>query len=146
MNHEQFQDLVHRYLDERLTDVQSAQMFEHLSVCSDCRNLMQSSLRIRSFYQQQEPEEVPSSLDRRVAASAGLIPGTAQRRHLLVPLWTTRLSVSLPLAASIIFLILVGSLLFSPVLFRESTLSGDKRIESLSPMPPEIQEQLQLFR
>ena len=146
MNHEQFQELVNLFLDEGLTDGQSAHMFDHLGVCSACRNFMRTSMRVRSYYQQQELEEIPPSLDRRVAVSAGMIPAPSRRPHFLMPLWTTRLSIPVPVAASIIFLILVGSLLFSPLLFQESKFYGDKRTEIMSHVPPELQQQLKLFR
>jgi len=146
MNHEQFQELVSLYLDEGLADAQSARMFVHLGVCSECRNFMRSSMRVRSYYQQQELEEIPSSLNRRVAASVGMMPTSSLRPHFLMPLWTTRLSIPVPVAASILFLILVGSLLFSPILFHELKPYGDKRIEIVSHIPPELQQQLKLFR
>ena len=146
MNHEQFQELVNLYLDEGLNDDQSAPLFDHLMTCDQCRNLMRSSLRIRSFYQGKGPEEVPASLDRRVAERARTRPGTSPRQNPMPPFWTTRISVPLPVAASILFLILVGSLLFSPIIFQEQKLSGDERGEMISHIPPEIQQQLQLFR
>jgi predicted anti-sigma-YlaC factor YlaD len=146
MNHEQFQELVSLYLDEGLTDAESAQMFGHLGECGECRNFMRSSMRVRSYYQQQELEEIPLSLDRRVAASAGMMQAPSHRPHFLTPIWTTRLSIPVPVAASIIFLILVGTLLFSPLLFQESKFYGDNRTEIMSHVPPELQQQLKLFR
>ncbi len=146
MNHEQFQELMNRYLDEGLNDGPSAQMFEHLGACSDCRNFMRSSMRIRSYYLQQEPKEVPASLDRRIAESVEMIPATVQRRQFLAPFWTARLSVPVPVAASILFLILVGSLLFSPLFYLEQKHTAQDQSEIVSSMPPGLQQQLQHLR
>jgi len=146
MNHEQFQELVNLYIDGELDDKQSADMFLHLSICDDCRNYMSSSLRIRSYYQQEELEEVPVSLDTRVCESAGIRPITTTRRNPLSPLWYTRILIPLPAAASIAFLILVGSLLFSPLLFEEPKQHSENQIEMLSKMPPEFQQKMQFFQ
>jgi predicted anti-sigma-YlaC factor YlaD len=146
MKHEQAQEFVNLYLDEGLTDDRSAQMFEHLGTCNECRNFMQTSLRIRSYYQQMELSDAPSSLDRRIAVSIGTARRENQRTNFFLPLWTTRLSIPVPVAASILFLILVGSLLISPILYQKSQYSGGQQTERLSRIPPELQQQLQLFR
>ena len=146
MNHEQFQKLVNFYIDGAIDDTQSAEMFAHLSACNDCRNLMRSSLRVRSYYQDMELEDIPVSLDHRVLANADMESIKSVRQNILIPLWYTRISIPLPAAASIAILILIGSLLFSPLLFEETKQRSDKQIEMLSKMPPEFQKQLQLFR
>jgi anti-sigma factor RsiW len=143
MNHNQFQELVNLYIDSELDDSRSAEMFAHLSVCSECRNLIRSSLRIRSHYQQMELEDVSSSLDRRVLAYVDKTPIKSVRKDFFTPLWFTRISIPLPVAASIIFLILFGSFLLSPIILEESKPQVDKQSEIISKMPPEYQ---QLFR
>ena len=143
MNHEQFQELVNLYIDGELNDSMSAEMFAHLSACNDCRNLMYSSLRVRSYYQDMELQEVSSSLDRRVLSSVGTTPTKMARRNFLIPFWFTRISIPLPAAASIVFLILFGCFLLSPILFEEPKSQIDKQAEIISKIPAEYQ---QLFR
>ena len=146
MNHEQFQELVNLYMDEGLDDTQSADMFLHLSTCDNCRNFMRSSLRVQTYYQKEKLEEVPDSLDGRVYESARLNPPTLRRQNPFSPFWHTRILIPLPAAASIIFLILIGSLLFSPLLFEEPKQRSDNQLEMVSKMTPELQQHLHLFR
>jgi predicted anti-sigma-YlaC factor YlaD len=146
MNHEQFRELVNLYIDGALDDTQSAEIFSHLSTCIDCRNLMRSSLQVRSYYQNMELEETPASLDHRVLANASMKSKKSIRHNILIPLWYTRISLPLPAAASIAILILIGSLLFSPLLFEKPKQLHDNEIELFSKMPPEFQQQMQFFR
>ena len=146
MNHERFQELVNLYIDEGLDDAQSVELFAHLSTCDNCRNIMRSSLRVRTYFQQEELEEVPASLDARVYKSARMNTAAPVRRNLLAPLWYTRILIPLPAAASIAILILIGSLLFSPLLFEKPKQLSDNEIEMFSKMPPEFQQQMQFFR
>jgi anti-sigma factor RsiW len=146
MNHNQFQEIVNLYIDGELDDSRSAEMFAHLSACSECRNLIRSSLRVRTYYQQMELQEVSSSLDCRVLSSVGITPTKMARRNFLIPLWFTRISIPLPAAVSIVFLILFGSLLLSPILFVEPKPQIDKQAEIISKMPQELQQQLRLLR
>lgn len=142
MNHDQFQELVNLYIDNGLNDSQSVEMFAHLSACNDCRNLMRSSLQVRSYYQHMELEEVSSSLDHRVLANVSTTPVKSARIIFHIPFWFIRISIPLPAAASIIFLLLVGSFLLSPILLEEPKPQVDKQAEVISKMRPELQQQL----
>jgi hypothetical protein len=146
MIHERFQELVNLYIDEGLDDAQSVELFAHLSTCDNCRNIMRSSLRVRTYFQQEELEEVPASLDTRVYKSACIKTTTPVRRNLFAPFWYTRILIPLPAAASIALLILIGSLLFSPLLFEKPKQVRGNEIEMISNMPQEIQQQMQFFR
>jgi anti-sigma factor RsiW len=146
MNHERFQELVNLYIDEELDDAQSVELFAHLSTCDNCRNIMRSSLRVRTYFQQEELEEAPASLDARVYASTRKKTATPVRRNPFSPLWYTRILIPLPAAASIAILILIGSLLFSPLLFEKPKQFRGNEIEMISNMPQEIQQQMQFFR
>ena len=107
---------------------------------------MRSSLRVRTYFQKEELEEVPASLNVRVYKSARTKTTTPVRRNLLTPLWYTRILIPLPAAASIAILILIGSLLFSPLLFEKPKQLRSSEIEMISSMPQEIQQQLQFYR
>jgi hypothetical protein len=146
MNHEHFQELVNLYLDAGLDDNASAELFAHLGACNECRILMRSSLQVRSYYQNTEMEEVSASLDRRVLATARNKPARTTQRNPLAPLWATRILIPLPAAASIAVLILIGSLLFSPLLIKGTKPKNDVQIEMISKLPLELQQQLRLFQ
>jgi len=140
MNHEQFQKLVNEYIDEGIGDAASAEMFAHLGNCTECRNLMRSSLQVRSYYRQEDPEEVSASLDRRVFAT---VQGMTAQRNRRIPLWATRILIPLPAAASIAILILVGGLVFWSLLFAGTAPRNDTMT---SQMPPEAKQQLQALQ
>ena len=146
MNHEQFRELINQYIDEGIGDAASAEMFEHLGTCKECRNLMRSSLQVRSYYQMEEPEEIPASLDRRVFASANNLHATASGRSPRVPLWGTRLLIPLPAAAAIAILILAGGLLFMPLFFEGPKPNVESPVELISKMPPELQQQIKYLQ
>jgi anti-sigma factor RsiW len=145
MNHEHFQELINLYIDTGLNDAASAEMFAHLSVCNDCRNLMHSSMQVQSFYQDDELEEVPDSLNQRVFTSARNMQTSMKHQNRPAWLWRTRLLIPLPAAASIAILILIGSLLLLPLFFQETKQSSDNLIEITSKMPPELQQQFKYF-
>ncbi len=146
MDHEHFQELINLYLDTGLNDTASAEMFAHLGICNDCRNLMHSSMRVRSYYQDEGLEEVSDSLNQRVFTSARNMQASIKHQNRPAMLWTARILIPLPAAASIAILILIGSLLLFPLLFQETKQSSDNLIEMTSKMPPELRQQLKYFK
>src|SRR3990172_9359073 len=116
MNHKDYQEQVNMYVDGLLSDNASANLFAHLADCEECRSLLKVSMRVREHLTEQGLANVPSSLDQRVLGSTLAGGRTTRRSTWYAPVWFTRISVPLPAAASIVFLIIVGSLLFSPLL------------------------------
>ncbi len=145
MAHAHFQELISLHVDNELTDKQSAELFVHLGSCDICRKFLRTTLGVRSQIAHEELADVPDTLDRRVLG--GEQTQSAKRpMDWLAPIWWTRISIPLPAAASLAFLILVGTLLFSPVIFSEQMPRQEVPQEVISKMPPEFQKPLQLYR
>jgi len=147
MNHERYFQFINLYIDSQLGDRQSAELFAHLGTCEACREFMRMTMRVRSHIASQELAEVPLTLDRRVLASVRReAAAVREKKSWFAPIWFTRISIPLPAAASIIFLAIVGSLLFSPLLLHEEKPRQEVKVEQMMPIPPELQRQLQPYR
>ena len=147
MNHERYFDFINLYVDNELADKNSAELFAHLGTCESCRELMKATLMIRSHLGGQELALVPAGLDHRVLESVRREAAAAdERRRWFEPVWFTRISIPLPAAASIIFLVIVGSLLFSPLLMHEERSPQQLKIEQVLPLPPELRNELLPYR
>ncbi|MDP2885915.1 MAG: zf-HC2 domain-containing protein [Ignavibacteria bacterium] len=139
MTHTEHQQSISIYIDNALSDKESATLFAHLAGCDECRTFMKISMRVHSHITGEELAEVPSSLDRRVLGSVGRKTAEGKRSGWNTPIWFTRVSIPLPAAASILFLIIVGSLLFSPVLAGDRQQRTDVPAELISKIPSALQ-------
>lgn len=140
MNHTDHQQRISLYVDHVLGDKESAQLFAHLSECEECRAFLKISLRIHTHIAEGDLADVPASLDRRVLRSVAQRAVAPTRSRWYSPLWFTRVSIPLPAAASILFLIIIGSLLFSPILTDERQQRADIPPELISKIPPSLQK------
>ena len=140
MTHIDQQQRVSLYIDDTLNDKESSELFAHLAVCGECRSYMKISLRVRTQIANEELEDVPRSLDRRVLASVVRENAALKRQTWYSPVWFTRISIPLPAAASIVFLLIVGSLLFSPLLSAERQQRAEVPAELLSKIPLSLQK------
>jgi anti-sigma factor RsiW len=139
MTHTEHQQRISLYIDNALSDKESAELFAHLAGCDECRTFMKISMRVHSHITSEELAEVPSSLDRRVLSSVGRETAEVNRSSWNTPIWFTRVSIPLPAAASILFLIIVGSLLFSPVLAEDRQQRTEVPAELISKIPSSLQ-------
>ena len=143
MTHDHYQQHISLYVDSTLSDRETAKLFAHLSRCNECRVFLKLTLSVRAHIADGEFEEVPPSLDRRVLTSVAAKSVQAERKAWYVPVWFTRISIPLPAAASILFLIVVGTLLFSPILSQEPQHPAKIPAQLESKIPASLQ-QLQL--
>lgn len=143
MNHEHYQERISLYVDNALNDLESAKLFAHLGRCHDCRDFMKLTSRVQARIAEEVLAEVPLSLDRRVLASVATRSVRAERAAWYAPVWFTRISIPLPAAASILFLIIVGSLLFSPILSQEPQHQTEIPAPLVSKIPSLLQKQLE---
>jgi anti-sigma factor RsiW len=139
MNHQNYQEHISLYVDNALNDKDTARLFAHLSRCADCRAFMKLTVGIHAHIAEEELAEVPLSLDRRVLASVAAASDRLERRPWYEPVWFTRISIPLPAAASILFLIIVGSLLFSPILAQEPQHQTEIPTSLISRIPSSLQ-------
>jgi len=139
MTHIEQQERISLYIDNNLSDEKSSELFAHLAICNECRTYMKISMRVRSHIASEELAEVPRTLDRRVLASVGRGRAALRQRSWYSPVWFTRVSIPLPAAASIVFLLIIGSLLFYPLL----TPAQQRRVEIPSELMARVPSSLQ---
>ena len=141
MEHTQHQERISLYIDNALADKESMKLFAHLAGCDECREFMKIAMRIHTYLMDEDLGDVPLSLDRRVLG--GIVKENAQvkRRGWYTPVWFTRVSIPLPAAASILFLIIVGSLLVSPLLSPQQVEQKESKDPLISKVPASVQSQ-----
>ncbi len=139
MNHEDYQERVSLYIDNALNDRDAAELFAHLSGCDECRKFMKITMSVHVHVADEELEEVPASLDRRVLSSVARESAEIEQSKWYSPVWVTRIVIPLPAAASILFLIIVGSLLFSPLLSQQLPQRVEIPAPLVSKLPPSLQ-------
>jgi anti-sigma factor RsiW len=146
MTHMHFQELISLHVDNELTDTQSAELFAHLATCDGCRKFMRTTIRIRSHISGQELAEVSQVLDQRVLKNVTHKTIRETKREWLAPFWWTRIIIPLPAAASLALLIIIGSLLVSPILVSQKSPQQRISAEEIAKVPPEIRKQLDMYR
>jgi anti-sigma factor RsiW len=146
MNHETHQELISLYIDNTLNDKESAELFAHLAGCNECRDFMKVTMRVHAHIVEEELAEVPLSLDRRVLGSVGKKSAELKPSSWYTPVWFTRVSIPVPAAASILFLIIVGSLLFSPLLASQPVQQTEPKDPLVSRLPAPLQNELKLYK
>ena len=140
MTHDEYQQRISLYVDNALSDKESSELFAHLADCSVCRMFMKINLRVHSQIVNEELEEVSQALDRRVLSAVAHDNVSPVRQSWYSPVWFTRISIPLPAAASLLFLIIVGSLLVSPLLTQGNQQRSEIPPELLSKVPPSLQK------
>ena len=143
MTHENYQQRISLYVDHALSDKDTSKLFAHLARCKECRSFLKLASHVHARIADQELMEVSPSLDRRVLASVATTSDRSERRPWYAPMWFTRISIPLPAAASILFLIMVGSLLLSPILAQPPQRQTEIPAQLASKIPASLQ-QLQL--
>jgi len=139
-----YQEQISGMIDDELADRQKPELFFHLSECTECREFLQSCLRLRSSLVRARGMSVPSKIDERIERMSF---GESASRHagLGRRLWNTQIAFPIPVAASIALLLVVVSLIFSPLL----VISGDEDVrtsqEALSSVPPQLRPAIQIL-
>jgi hypothetical protein len=135
MNHEHYEQLVSQFMDKELDSRSEQELFLHLSTCEACRDFLRASWQLQADILQGKPRrEIETE-------SSPAVPARAR----VYPLWITRISIPLPAAASIIFLLIIGSLLFSPMILQGEVPRPETKLGQTLPIPPELQKALQLY-
>ncbi len=146
MTHTEHEQHISLYVDNALNDEEASRLFAHLAECKECRMYMKISLRVRSQIANEELTDVPRTLDRRVLASVARRTAEVKPSSWYTPVWFTRLSIPVPAAASILFLIIVGSLLFSPLLSPQPSQQVESKDPLVSSIPAALRNQLKMYK
>ena len=143
MTHIHYQQHISLYVDHALSDTESSKLFAHLSRCKECRSFLKLTSHVHARIADQELAEIPPSLDRSVLADVATEAVTTRNKAWYAHVWFTRISIPLPAAASILFLIMVGSLLVAPILAQPPQRQTEIPAQLASKIPASLQ-QLQL--
>ena len=146
MSHKQYPEYASLYLDGELNDLKAAELFGHLSECADCRSFMKVGVNLHACITDEELQEVPRSLDERVLAIVSRRQPGMKPRRWFEPVWFTRVSIPLPAVASILLLVVVGSLVLTPLFTREQPPRLEIPPQLVSSIPPLLQRSLELAK
>lgn len=128
MTHDEYQEQISQLIDGELEGKQQPALFTHLSACRECQGFLNSTIYLRSTIATCTMP-VPQSLDLKMQSSL-LTP-------LVYQLNTRPVAFRLALAASIAFILLMGSLLFGTQLLRTQEISASHEIPAQIFLPPQ---------
>ena len=109
MTHDDYQEQISQLIDGELGEQSEPALFAHLSTCGDCRSFLNSALTLRSKLATIS-SPIPQGLDDQMRMT---FVATPIDRFNAQPA-----AFRLALAASIAFLLLMGSLLLGPQLYK----------------------------
>lgn len=136
MKCDHYQMQIGRLLDHELPEKESPDLFAHLSTCHECREFFRASLQVSSELMAAEPLEAPAELDDRMRKT-GLIPSESSTPT-RPSLWDMKIIFPLPAAASIALLLIIGSLLFAPLLLHSEPPRQELPPDVLQLVPAEL--------
>ncbi len=105
MTHDEYQEQISQFIDGELGEQFQPGLFAHLSTCAECRRFLNSTLALRSKLATLL-DPIPAGLDLRMQNTFATTP--------VYGLNAQPAAFRLALAASIAFILLMGSLLFGP--------------------------------
>lgn len=108
MTHDQFQEQISRLLDNDLREEESTPLFAHLSSCRECREFLQSCLRLRSGLAA-DSLPVPASADGKLRQrfSPVAVPRALSARSV----WSQQIAVRFPTLVLLVCLVAAGAVL-----------------------------------
>ncbi|MBM4160654.1 MAG: hypothetical protein FJ217_06105 [Ignavibacteria bacterium] len=111
---ENYQEQVSRLIDNELGEHESPTLFGHLGTCAECRRFLHAMLKLRSGLQGQSPILAPADLDEKVLGAAPTRRRFAPDRSAVRSfLWKRRISLPVPVAAVVVVLLMLCSILIS---------------------------------
>lgn len=111
------QEEISQLIDSELDAAKRPRLYSHLAACEACREFLDGTLRLRTELVRCPIEEIPSSLNARVAATqtAGL-PRDQDRQGVALKGTRTRTAIPTPAVALFLVIFLLGAILFSSAL------------------------------
>jgi anti-sigma factor RsiW len=107
----QYEEQVSALIDHELKDEEAQELFVHLSTCRMCRRSLQSVLDLRSGLGEEVSPMAPKELHEKVL---NVMPISkrfeADRKPARGHVWTRRISIPLPIAATITIILIAGSI------------------------------------
>jgi hypothetical protein len=109
MTHDDFQEQISQLIDGELGGENQPALFVHLSSCVECRSFLNSTLALRSKLATLS-DQIPAGLDVRMQNTFAATP--------IYRFNAQPAAVRLAFAASIAFILLMSTLLFSPQILK----------------------------
>ena len=113
MDHNQYQEQISQLVDNELSGRRSPKLFAHLSTCGECRQFLQKSLQLRSRIVATPPPELSAKL--RHSTWNSRVSHGLRITSIIVPTSSraAQLQMQLPAFVLMLFMLIVGGLLFS---------------------------------
>ncbi len=128
MSHESYQEQISQLIDGELEAGLQPPLFAHLSACNECRLFLNSTIALRSKLTA-TTIQVPQSLDQKMLSSLSV--------PLMYQLNARPAAFRLALAASIAFILLIGSILIGPQILRTEQEPQSNELPVQSFLPPQ---------
>ncbi len=132
MTHDQYQEHISQLIDGELGKDEQRALFLHLSECAECREFFNAALALRSNIAASSPVELPAGFDMQMENAVADTSLNARPE-----------AFRLALAASIAFILLMGSLLFGPQLIHTGATELPGGIVSTAPNTQPFSQPLQ---
>jgi anti-sigma factor RsiW len=123
MTCELYEEWISALIDRELKDEETGELFAHLSTCLKCRRSLECVLDLRSDLADEVPLLAPKELDEKVLRGETrpkLYAG--DRKPMALLLWKRRISIPLPIAASIMIVLIAGSVALSSLWSKTQTV------------------------
>ena len=140
MSNEHVEQSVSAFIDQELSDTESAEMFAHLSTCEACRMFLKRTLKLRSAISAAPSPAAPGAIGANISSAIRPARRSAQSSY---PIWRLNISIPLPAAASIAFLLIVGTLIVSPMVFVPQPRETQTAEQTISNFPEQFRSLLQ---
>ena len=124
MTHDDFQEQISQLIDGELGGENQPALFEHLSSCAECRSFLNSTLALRSKLATMVAP-IPAGLDVRMQNTFAATPSYLFNAQ--------PAAVRLAFAASIAFILLMGSLLFGPQILKTQQMPMSSETQGFVP-------------
>ena len=124
MTHDDYQEQISQLIDGELGEKAQPELFAHLGTCRDCRSFLNSALTLRSNLATLSTP-ISQGLDQRMRITFAATPID---RFNAQPA-----AFRLALAASIAFILLMGTLLFGPQMLRTQQMPMSSETQGFIP-------------
>ena len=129
MTHNDYQEQVSQLIDGELAAADQPSLFAHLSECAECRNFLNSTLALRSQLAVTAAVPISQEFNQRMQEAVFNTEPLLNRQPA---------AFRLALAASIAFILLMGSLVFGPQMLWTQPMGAPSGMVSNSPGAPQF--------
>lgn len=108
----QYRELVSLFIDTELEQENEHALFKHLANCEECQSYLDVLMKFKVVRQRDQveyPSELDSSIFEELKVRKNVYAfGKIDPQPIRLPIWKRRIAISMPLAATFMFVILIG--------------------------------------